>query len=121
MVNNEYQYYYVRLKGGIDTIPFRHSNSKIVAVLLSDNKLHEIITNEVLSPSDSRGINLEYEYIEPISKDQTEKISDIIFSLTSDDIENYKKELNKIKTLQIENNSFGIGDKLSRKIFSKKS
>ena len=117
MVNKKY--YYVTLKGGIDKIPFRHVNSKIICVKLSDGNLYELITGDRIYKSMSVDIvDLTYESLTALNEKESKEAENILFSLTSEDINEYKKEIFKIKELY-SNNYFGLGDKMVKKMMLK--
>ena len=120
MVNRSY--FYVTLNGGVDKLPLKHKMSRIIGVFMDDGLLHEIVTNEILYPYDKLAhhmIDLVYEKIEPIPDTEYKDIEDLIFSLTNEDVEEYKKEVFNLKVIN-STNYFGLGDKMVKKMMLNK-
>ena len=124
-MRNKIEYYRLTLKNGQDSIQVDDKNIPIVGVILSDNNMHELITGRIIKENLANGLCDGISYISArLLEAKEEKTSeDFIISLNIDERDLFRQEIDKIdenlKTENYINSSYGLGEKMTRRLIVK--
>ena len=115
-------YYSLTLKTGQNAIQVGEKTVPILGVFLSENNMHEILSGKkILENYDNKPIDgLSYISIRELPVKEANVVVNTVMALSIKEKEAYIEELKKIENKIIEDNyinsSYGIGEKMTRRL-----
>jgi len=122
MVKKGIDYYYLTLYGNISSIEIEEKDFPIIGVFLADDEMHDIVTAKLIEKNfEERIMNkLSYISLSKVSKKEIKQIESLILGMNDKEREIYFDKLSimefRLRDEEYLRSSFGIGDKMSRKL-----